>query len=116
MIITLSLQIGIIDAAEISKLCQVALHPSNFDHQRLTLEGIVNGLRKSTSRSGRKDMTFLLSSPSGCGGVVIRAQEPPTLRDGDHLQVEGMFETQHLRDGLTFHNEMQATKIVALPR
>ena len=74
------------------------------------------GLTKGTSRSGRKDMTFLLRSPVGCGGVIVYAQEPATLRNGDHLQVEGIFEMQHRRDGSTFHNEMQATKITTLPR
>jgi hypothetical protein len=76
----------------------------------------VAGLTKSTSRSGRKDMTFLLRSPVGCGGVIVYAQEPATLSNGDHLQVEGVFETEHRRDGSTFHNEMQATKITTLPR
>jgi hypothetical protein len=74
------------------------------------------GLTKSTSRSGRKDMTFLLRSPTGCGGVIVYAQGPAGPSNGDHLQVEGIFEVEHRRDGSTFHNEMQATKITALPR
>jgi len=107
--------ISTLDAAETS-ICTVAANPSGFDHRQLTLEGIVAGLTKGTSRSGRKDMTFLLRSPVGCGGVIVYAQEPATLRNGDHLQVEGIFEMQHRRDGSTFHNEMQATKITTLPR
>jgi hypothetical protein len=61
-------------------------------------------------------MTFLLTSPAGGGGVIVYAQEPPTLSNGDHVQVEGIFETQHRRDGLTFFNEMQVIKITTLPR
>jgi hypothetical protein len=53
----------------------------------------VAGLNKSTSRSGHKQMTFLLRSLAGCGGVIVFAQEPATLSNGDHLQVEGIFET-----------------------
>ena len=49
-------------------------------------------------------------------GVTVYAQGHETLRDGDHLQVEGTFEKEHRRDGSTFHNEMQATKITILPR
>jgi hypothetical protein len=104
-----------VDAAE-TNICTVSANPSGFDHRQLALEGIVAGLTKSTSRSGRKDKTFLLRSPVGCGGVIVYAQEPATLRNGDHLQVEGIFETEHRRDGSTFHNEMQAKKITTLPR
>jgi hypothetical protein len=105
--------ISTIDAAE-TNLCKVLF--SGFDHQQLTLEGIVAGLTKSTSRSGRKEMTFLLRSPVGCGGVIVFVQEPATIKNGDHLQVEGIFEVQRRRDGSIFHNEIQATKIVTLPR
>src|SRR5215831_722677 len=102
-------------AAE-TNVCTVVANPSGFDHRRLTLEGIVAGLTKSTSRSGHKQMTFLLRSPVGCGGVIVYTQEPATLNNGDHLQVEGIFEMEHRRDGTTFHNEMQATKIITQPR
>jgi hypothetical protein len=86
------------DAAEIN-ICTVSANPSGFDHRQLTLEGIVAGLTKSTSRSGHKRMTFLLRSPVGCGGVIVYAQEPASLSNGDHLQVEGIFETERRRDG-----------------
>jgi hypothetical protein len=110
--------VSLISVADASgpEVCAVSAHPSSFDHQRLTLVGIVAGLTKITSRRGRKEMTFLLSSPKGCGGVIVYAQEPATLSNGDHLQVEGIFEIEHRRDGMTFHNEMQATKITAMPR
>jgi hypothetical protein len=116
MLVALLSLTSIIAAAEIN-VCRVPANPSVFDHQQLTLEGMASGLRNViTSRRGRKDVTFLLTSPAGCGGVVVYAQQPPTLSNGDHVQVEGIFETQHRRDGLTFSNEIQATKITTLPR
>jgi hypothetical protein len=107
--------ISTLDAAE-TNVCRVSANPSGFDHRQLTLEGIVAGLTKSTSRSGHKQMTFLLRSPVGCGGVIVYAQEPASLSNGYHLQVEGIFEMERRRDGSTFHDEMQATKITTLPR
>ena len=104
-----------LDAAE-TNVCTVSANPSGFDHRQLTLEGIVAGLTKSTSRSGHKQMTFLLRSPVGCGGVIVYAHEPASLSNGDHLQVEGVFEMEYRREGSTFHNEMQAAKITTLPR
>ena len=90
--------ISTLDAAE-TNVCTVSANPSGFDHRQLTLEGIVAGLSKSTSRSGHKQMTFLLRSPVGCGGVIVYAQEPASLSSGDHLQIEGIFEMEHHRDG-----------------
>jgi hypothetical protein len=104
------------DAAETDVVCKVSADPSKFDHQQLTLVGIVSWLHKDTSRSGRKEMTFYLTSLRGCGGVVVYTQEPATWTQGDHVQVEGTFEIAHRREGIIFHNEVQATKIVTLPR
>jgi hypothetical protein len=105
-----------LDAAEIDVVCKVSEDPSKFDHQQITLKGIVTWLQKSTSRSGRKEMTFYLTSTRGCGGVIVYTQGPATWTRGDHLQVEGTFEMEHRREGVVFHNEIQATKIVTLPR
>jgi hypothetical protein len=106
---------ALISVAAEPDICAVSANPSKFDHQALTMQGIVTGLTKTTSRKGGKQMTFLLSSPAGCGGVVVFAQGPATLSNGDHLQVEGVFEMEHRRDGSTFHNQLTATKIITLP-
>ena len=97
-------------------ICAASVHPENFDRQRLTLEGIAAGLRKGTSHGGTKYMTFLLRSSAGCGSVFVYVPVSTALRNGDHVQVEGTFERQHLRDGSTFHNVLGATRIIALPR
>jgi hypothetical protein len=71
-----------LDAVE-TNICTVSANPAGFDHRALTLEGIVAGLTKSTSRSGHKQTTFVLRSPVGCGGVIVYAQEPANLSNGD---------------------------------
>ena len=98
-------------AAEI-ETCAVSANPAKFNHQRV--RGIVNGLTITTSRSGKKSMTFLLSSPAGCGGIVVYAQGPATLSNSDRLEVEGIFAIEHRREGSTFHNQIEAKKITAL--
>jgi hypothetical protein len=115
LIVLLAL-IGTLDAAETDVVCKVTADPSKFDHQLLTIEGVVGWLHKGTSRNGRKDMTFYLTSPRGCGGVVVYTQEPATWTQGDRIRVEGTFEMENRREGLIFHNEVQAAKIVTLPR
>jgi hypothetical protein len=97
-------------------VCAVSAKPSKFDHKLVTLEGVVTGLTKTTSRSGSKQMTFLLGSPHPCGGVIVFFQGLATLSNGDHVQVEGIFAIEHRRDGSTFHNQVHATKITVTPR
>jgi hypothetical protein len=108
--------VGTFGAAETDVICKISTDPSKFDHQQLTLKGIVTWLQKSTTRSCRKEMTFYLTGTRGCGGVIVYTQDPTTLTQGDHLQVEGTFEMEHRREGVVFHNEVQATKILTLPR
>ena len=93
----LLIMIGGADAAG-ADICAASVHPENFDRQRLTLEGIAAGLRKGTSHGGTKYMTFLLRSSAGCGSVFVYVPVSTALRNGDHVQVEGTFERQHLRD------------------
>jgi hypothetical protein len=72
--------------------------------------------RSSRIEANRQLGECLMCERTLCGGVIEYAQEPATLSNGDHLQVEGIFEMERRRDGSTFHNEMQAMKITTLPR
>jgi hypothetical protein len=109
--------VSAIDAAE-PDTCAVSDSPSKFNHQFVTLKGMAVSVNRSTSRAGRKEMTFLLTSHAGCGsgGVIVYFPGSVTVSNGDRVQVEGTFETQHLREGSIFNNELQATKIIPLPR
>ena len=40
----------------------------------------------------------------------------PKLGNGDHVRVEGVFETIHHQDRSIFYNQVEATKVIPLPR
>jgi hypothetical protein len=61
------------------------------------------------------DMTFLWES-SQLRWLIIYAQKSAIPKQWDPLHFEGIFKAQRHRDGSTFLNEMQATKITILPR
>jgi hypothetical protein len=69
MFVGLLAQTSTIDAAEPAIICGVSFNPSRFDHQQVTLEGMVAALTKGTSRSGRKEplvaaaLLFMLKNP-----------------------------------------------------
>lgn len=103
------------NAAEVG-VCSIADKPANFDHQTVTLQGTAAGLKETTSRRGNDYTTFKLQDPSGCGAVNIFTWGHPTLSNGDHVRVEGLFETEHHQGHYTFYNKVEATKVTLVPR
>jgi hypothetical protein len=98
-------------AAEVA-VCSIIDTPTSFDHQAVTLQGTVTGLKETTSRRGNEYTTFKLQDPSGCGAVTIFSWGHPTLSNGDRVRVDGVFETEHHQGQYKFYNEVQATKVV----
>lgn len=96
-------------------VCSIIAKPVNFDHQAVTLQGTVTALKETTSRRGNDYTTFKLQDPSGCGALEIFAWGHPALSNGDQVRVDGTFETEHHQGHYTFYNEVQATKVTAVP-
>jgi hypothetical protein len=92
-------------------ICSIIAKPTSFDHQSVSLAGTIAGLRETTSRRGNEYTTFKLRDPSGCGDLNIFTWGHPTLANGDHVRVDGIFETEHHQGQYTFYNEVQASKI-----
>jgi hypothetical protein len=99
-------------AAEIP-ICSIIANPKSFDHQIVSLQGTIGGLRETTSRRGNDYTTFKLQDPS-CGGLNIFTWGHPALTNGDHVRVDGVFETEHHQGSYTFYNEVEATKVIPL--
>ena len=107
--------IGTCNAADVS-ICAIIAEPAKFNHQNVTVRGTPAGLMKGTSREGKAYVTFDLRDASGCGGVITFVQGNSALNNSDRLEVEGIFETEHRRDGHSYNNELVATKVTSLPR
>jgi hypothetical protein len=103
------------DAADVA-ICSLVAKPSNFDRQAITFQGTVRDVKKKTSRRGNDYTLFKLQGPGGCGSVDVFIWGYPKLSDGDHVRVEGVFETVHHQDQLVFYNQVEATKILPPPK
>jgi len=101
-------------AAEIA-ICQLVAKPGSFDHQNVTLQGSVAGLRETTSRAGNDYTTFKLQDQAGSCAVSVFTWGHPALTNSGHVRVEGKFETEHHQGRYTFYNEVEATKVTPLP-
>lgn len=96
-------------------ICSIVALPAGFDHRSISLPGTVASLKETTSRKGNDYTTFKLQDPSGCGSLNIFSWGHPSLSNGDHVRVEGTFETEHHQGQYTFYNEVEATIITSAP-
>jgi hypothetical protein len=97
-------------------VCAIITNPPSFDHKTVSLRGAVTALKETTSRRGNDYTTFKLQDPSGCGALNIFTWGHPALSNGDQVRVDGTFETEHHQGRYTFYNEVQATKVTAVPQ
>ena len=102
-------------AAEVG-VCAIVAKPSDFDHQTVTLLGTAAALKETTSHRGNDYTTFKLQDASGCGAVNVFGWGHAGMSNGDHVRVDGVFETVHHQGRYTFYNEVEASKVTALPR
>jgi hypothetical protein len=103
-----------VDAADVA-VCSLVAKPSNFDRQVVTFQGVATGVKKKTSRRGNDYTLFKLQGAGGCT-VDVFIWGHPKLSDGDHVRVEGVFETVHHQDQSVFYNQVEATKVVPAPK
>jgi hypothetical protein len=115
-IVFLSLTAVTTNAAEVA-LCSLAGNRASFDHQNVTLQGNAIDVKETTSRRGNDYTTFKLQdSTNGSCTVNIFTWGHPTLTNGDHVRVDGVFETEHHQGRYTFYNEVEATKVAPVSR
>ena len=99
------------DAAEVA-ICTLVTKPANFDRQAVTFQGTATTVKKTTSRRGNDYTLFKLQGPRDCGTVDVFMWGHPKLGNGDHVRVEGVFESVHHQDRSVFYNQVEATKVL----
>ena len=80
-----------------------------FDRQTINSRGTAADVKQSTSRRGNDYSTFSLED-GGCS-LKVFAWGHPTIKTGECVQIEGLFETEHHQGAYTFYNELQADKV-----
>ena len=103
------------DAAEV-EICTLVTKPSSFDRQTITFQGKVTAVKKTSSRRGNDYTLFKLQGPGACGTIDVFIWGHPKISDGDHVRVEGVFETVHHQDRSVFYNQVEAIKLVPLSK
>src|SRR5262252_11219551 len=86
--------VDVTTAAEVT-VHAVVVNPKSFDHQTLTLQGTAAAVKETTSHRGNAYTTFKLQDPSSSDSISIFTWGHPPLTNGDHVRVDGTFETVH---------------------
>jgi hypothetical protein len=71
-------------------------------------QGRLRFFKKTTSRRGNDYTLFKLQGPRDCGTVDVFMWGHPKLGNGDHVRVEGVFESVHHQDRSVFYNQESA--------
>jgi hypothetical protein len=95
--------------AEETTACAIMDHPKNYDGKTINSTGTAAEVKQPTSRRGNDYSTFRLED-EGCS-LKVFVWGHPTIKTGECMQVEGIFETEHHQGGYTFYNELQADKV-----
>lgn len=101
------------NAAEVV-IHSIAADPAKFDHQHVTLNGDVADLKEITSHAGNEYTTFQLEDGTG-SALTTFIWGHPVLQNGEHVRVDGVFETEHHAGRYTFYNEVEATNVTPSP-
>jgi hypothetical protein len=85
-------------------------NPAQYDGQTVTLRRTVAALKETVSRRSNDYTTFKLHDPSG-GMVTVFKWGHSSLKDGDWVEVEGVFQRVKHVGADTFYNEVEAQSI-----
>lgn len=86
--------------------------PDKWHGRPVILSGTVTRLEPRTSQRGNPYFTFRLADHEG--GVTVFSYGTPELREGQQVQIEGIFLKVKRVGKHTFQNQVDATRILPL--
>jgi hypothetical protein len=101
------------NAADVS-VHAIVTNPGDFNHQPVTVRGLIEGLKETTSRLGNDYTTFRLHDLNSSEALNIFTWGHPALANSEAVQVQGVFEVEHHQGSYTFYNELEATSVAPL--
>lgn len=97
-----------IDKLSPSKLLKEA---DKHDGKEVLVAGKVSQFEQKTSRRGNKYFLFQIKEGSDVVNVYSQGDMKPELKDGDKVEVRGVFRKEKKVQTFTVNNEVDATKV-----
>ena len=95
--------------ADAATVAEIAKNPSAFDKKTVTVSGTAQEVSSRTSRRGNPYTTFRLSDKRET--VKVFTFGTPAIKDGDRVEVRGVFQRVKQVGAYTFHDEIDASSV-----
>ena len=96
--------------AAATTVAEIAKNAAAFDQRAVTVEGVASEVVHRTSRRGNPYMTFRLSDQGEA--VKVFTFGTPAIREGQRVEVRGVFQRVKQVGQYTFHDEIDASSVV----
>jgi hypothetical protein len=90
-------------------VADIAKNPTHFDQKAVTVSGTAEAVSSRTSRRGNPYTTFRLADQGDA--VKVFTFGTPAIKDGQRVEVHGVFQRVKQVGRYTFHDEIDATSV-----
>ncbi len=101
--------VGSTSWASAATVAEIAKDPAAFDQKTVTVSGTAQEVSSRTSRRGNPYTTFRLSDQGEA--VKVFTFGTPAIKDGDRVEVRGVFHRVKQVGAYTFHDEIDASSV-----
>jgi len=95
--------------ASAATVAEIAKNPAAFDQKTVTVTGTAEEISSRTSRRGNPYTTFRLSDQGEA--VKVFTFGTPAIKDGQRVDVRGVFQQVKHVGAYTFHDEIDASSV-----
>src|SRR5213595_3364847 len=95
--------------ASAATVAEIAKNPAAFDQKTVTASGTAQEVSSRTSRRGNPYTTFRLSDQGEA--VKVFTFGTPAIKDGDRVEVRGVFQRVKQVGAYSFHDEIDASSV-----
>src|SRR5712692_1902662 len=95
--------------ASAATVAEIAKNPAAFDQKTVTVSGTAEQISSRTSRRGNPYTTFRLSDHGEA--VKVFTFGTPPIKDGQRVEVRGVFQRVKQVGRYTFHDEIDASSV-----
>ena len=93
-------------------VAEIAKNPAAFDGKPVFVTGTAGEISSRTSRRGNRSTTFTTFTLSDQGKAVkVFTFGTPAIKDGDRVEVRGVFQRVKQVGVYTFHDEIDASSV-----
>ena len=100
--------------ASAATVAEIAKNPAAFDQKTVTASGTAHEVSSRTSRRGNPYTTFRLSDQGEA--VKVFTFGTPAIKEGERVEVRGVFQRVKQVGAYTFHDEIDASSVMPAPR